>query len=281
MCYNLKTMNFMMTDEEFIDYSMSMHYLTPDQKLIYLKELVNSMQKDYVKPRFIVTSEEELNQKLEEGMKSAEEGKCLSNEEVFKRIREKYGLTHLDFKDYNNTKESQMNEIIKAMKERRSIRKFKSEMPAKADLEQIVEAGLYAASGMGKQATKIIVVTDKKLRDKIMEMNRKVGGWDDGFDPFYGAPAMIIVLGELHNGNRVYDGSLVIGNLMLAAHSLGLGSIWIHRAKQEFESDEGKEILKQLGVEGEWEGIGHCAVGYMDCELPPPPARKEGRVVWA
>ena len=270
----------MMTDEEFIDYSMSMHYLTPDQKLIYLKELVNSMQKDYVKPSFIVTSEEELNQKLEEGMKSAEEGKCIPLDEAFKEIREKYGLTHLDFKDYNNSKESQMNEIIKAMKERRSIRKFKSEMPAKADLEQIVEAGLYAASGMGKQATKIIVVTDKKLRDKIMEMNRKIGGWDEGFDPFYGAPAMIIVLGELDNGNRVYDGSLVMGNLMLAAHSLGLGSIWIHRAKQEFESDEGKEILKQLGIEGEWEGIGHCAVGYMDCELPPPPARKEGRVVW-
>ncbi|SEQ07532.1 hypothetical protein SAMN04487977_102404 [Treponema bryantii] len=174
-----------------------------------------------------------------------------------------------------------MNEIIKAMKERRSIRKFKVELPSKADLEQIVEAGLYAASGMGKQATKVIVVTDKKLRDKIMEMNRKVGGWDKGFDPFYGAPVMIIVLGELENGNRVYDGSLVMGNLMLAAHSLGLGSIWIHRAKQEFESDEGKEILKELGIEGEWEGIGHCAVGYMDCELPPPPARKEGRVVWA
>ena len=174
-----------------------------------------------------------------------------------------------------------MNEIIKAMKERRSIRKFKAELPLKADLEQIVEAGLYAASGMGKQGTKVIVVTDKKLRDKIMEMNRKVGGWDEGFDPFYGAPVMIIVLGELENGNRVYDGSLVMGNLMLAAHSLGLGSIWIHRAKQEFESDEGKEILKQLGIEGEWEGIGHCAIGYMDCELPLPPARKDGRVVWA
>ena len=174
-----------------------------------------------------------------------------------------------------------MNEIIKAMKERRSIRKFKSELPSKADPEQIVEAGLYAANGMGKQATKIIVVTDKKLRDKIMEMNRKVGGWDEGFDPFYGAPAMLIVLSEKDWRNKVYDGSLVMGNLMLAAHSLGLGSIWIHRAKEEFESDEGKEILKQLGIEGEWEGIGHCAVGYMDGELPHPAPRKEGRVVWA
>ena len=167
------------------------------------------------------------------------------------------------------------------MKDRRSIRKFKSELPSKADLEQMVEAGLYAANGMGKQATKIIVVTDKKLRDKISEMNRKIGGWDEGFDPFYGAPAMLIVLSEKDWRNKVYDGSLVMGNLMLAAHSLGLGSIWIHRAKEEFESDEGKEILKQLGIEGEWEGIGHCAVGYMDGELPHPAPRKEGRVVWA
>ena len=174
-----------------------------------------------------------------------------------------------------------MNEIIKATKERRSIRKFKSELPSKTDLEQMVEAGLYAANGMGKQATKIIVVTNKELRDKISEMNRKIGGWDEGFDPFYGAPAMLIVLSEKDWRNKIYDGSLVMGNLMLAAHSLGLGSIWIHRAREEFESDEGKEILKSLGIEGEWEGIGHCAVGYMDGELPKPAPRKDGRVVWA
>lgn len=174
-----------------------------------------------------------------------------------------------------------MNEIIKAMKERRSIRKFKSELPSKADLEQMVEAGLYAANGMGKQATKIIVVTNKELRDKISEMNRKIGGWDQGFEPFYGAPAMLIVLAEKDWRNKIYDGSLVMGNLMLAAHSLGLGSIWIHRAREEFESDEGKEILKSLGIEGEWEGIGHCAVGYIDGELPKPAPRKDGRVVWA
>ena len=153
-----------------------------------------------------------------------------------------------------------MNEIIKAMKERRSIHKFKSELPSKADLEQMVEAGLYATNGMGKQTTKIIVVTNKELRDKISEMNRKIGGWDEGFDSFYGAPAILIVLAEKDWRNKIYDGSLVMGNLMLAAHSLGLGSIWIHRAREEFESDEGKEILKSLGIEGEWEGIGHCAV---------------------
>ena len=174
-----------------------------------------------------------------------------------------------------------MNQIIKAMRERRSIRKFKSELPSKSDLEQIVEAGLYAANGKGRQATKIIVVTNKALRDKISQMNCKIGGWDKDFDPFYGAPAMLIVLSEKDWYNRVYDGSLVMGNMMLAAHSLGLGSIWIHRAREEFESPEGKEILKSLGIEGEWEGIGHCAVGFMEGEMPEPAPRKEGRVIWA
>lgn len=102
-----------------------------------------------------------------------------------------------------------MNEIIKAMKERRSIRKFMSDLPSKTDLEQMVEAGLYAANDMGKQATKIIVVTNKDLRDKISEMNRKIGGWDDGFDPFYGAPAMFIVLAEKDWRNKIYDAHLL------------------------------------------------------------------------
>lgn len=173
------------------------------------------------------------------------------------------------------------NEILKAIKERRSIRKFKSEMPKKTDLEQVVEAGLYAANGMGKQATAIIAVTNKELRDHLSEMNRKIGGWSEGFDPFYGAPLILIVLAKKDWQNRVYDGSLVMGNLMLASHSLGLGSIWIHRAKEEFESDEGKEILKSLGISDEWEGIGHCAVGYIDGDMPKAAPRKDGRVFWA
>ena len=173
-----------------------------------------------------------------------------------------------------------MNEIIKAMKERRSIRKFKSDMPAKEDIAQIVDAGLYAANGMGRQATVTVAVTNKELRDKISEINRKIGGWKEDFDPFYNAPVILIVLAEKDWRNRVYDGSLVMGNMMLAAHSLGLGSIWIHRAKEEFELDEYKDLLKSLGVEGDWEGIGHCAVGYADCELPKPAERKDGRVFW-
>lgn len=173
-----------------------------------------------------------------------------------------------------------MNEIIKAMEERRSVRNFKPDMPAKADIEQIIEAGLYAANGRGKQAAIVIAVTDKQLRDKISEDNRKIGGWAEGFDPFYGAPVILIVLADKNWPTAVHDGSLVMGNLMLAAHSLGLGSIWIHRAREEFETDEYRQLLKDLGVEGEWLGIGHCAVGYADGEIPAPAKRKEGRVFW-
>ena len=171
-----------------------------------------------------------------------------------------------------------MNEIIKAMMERRSIRKFKSDMVSKKDIDEIIEAGLYAANGMGRQAVITVAVTNKELRDKIAEDNRKIGGWDKGFDPFYGAPVILIVLAEKDWRNRVYDGSLVIGNMMLAAHSLGLGSIWIHRAKEEFETEEYKKLLKNIGVEGEWEGIGHCAIGYIDGDIPKPAPRKENRV---
>ncbi len=173
-----------------------------------------------------------------------------------------------------------MNDIIKAMKERRSVRKFKSDMPDKKDIEQIVEAGLYAANGRGKQAVITVAVTNRELRDKISDINRKIGGWSEGFDPFYGAPVILIVLADKNWPTCVYDGSLVMGNMMLAAHSLGLGSIWIHRAKEEFDTDEYKELLKSLGVEGEWEGIGHCAVGYADGDIPTPAGRKDGRVFW-
>ena len=173
-----------------------------------------------------------------------------------------------------------MNEIIKAMEERRSIRKFKPEMPKKEDLQQIVEAGLYAANGMGRQATITVAVTNKELRDRLSAVNCKIGGWDESVDPFYGAPAILIVLAEKDWRNRVYDGSLVMGNMMLAAHSLGLGSIWIHRAKEEFEMPEYQQLLKKLCVEGEWEGIGHCAVGYIDGEMPEAAERKPNRVFW-
>lgn len=173
-----------------------------------------------------------------------------------------------------------MNQTIKDMLERRSIRRFKPGMIERDLLDQIIEAGLYAASGMGKQPTRIIAVTNRELRDKISEDNRKIGGWKDGFDPFYGAPVILIVLAEKECANRVYDGSLVMGNLMLAAHALGIGSCWIHRAKQEFEMDEYKALLAKLGLEGEYEGIGHCALGYVDDEYPQAVPRKENHVIF-
>jgi nitroreductase len=173
-----------------------------------------------------------------------------------------------------------MNDIIKAMKERRSIRKFKADMPKKEDIDQIIEAGLYAASGKNEQAVAIVAVTNKEIRDRISAANCRIGGWDDGFDPFYGAPMMLIVLGRKDWPTHVYDGSLVIGNMMLAAHSLGLGSIWIHRAKEEFETEEWKQLLKDLGAEGDYEGVGNLVVGYIDGEAPKAAPRKEGRVFW-
>ena len=173
-----------------------------------------------------------------------------------------------------------MNEIIKAMEERRSIRKFKSTMPPKEDLKQIIDAGLYAANGRGKQGTVILAVTKKALRDRLSKANCEIGGWQEDFDPFYGAPAILVVLANKSLPTHVYDGSLVMGNMMLAAHALNLGSIWIHRAKEEFELPEFQQLLKDLGVEGEWEGIGHCAIGYVDGEVPEAAERRAGRVFW-
>ena len=130
----------------------------------------------------------------------------------------------------------------------------------------------------GKRSNKS---NDKKLRDRLSEMNREIGAFPEGSDPFYGAPVVLIVLAEKDRPNRVYDGSLVMGNMMLAAHSLGLGSCWIHRAKEEFETEEGKQILKGLGIEGEYEGIGHCIVGYPAVDLPEASPRHENRVYYA
>ena len=173
-----------------------------------------------------------------------------------------------------------MNEVIRAMLERRSIRKFKPEVPKKEDLEQIIEAGLYAANGMGRQAAIVVAVTNREIIEKLSKVNAEIWG-KEGIDPFYGAPAILIVLAEKDWRNAAYDGSLVMGNLMLAAHSLGLGSIWINRAKQEFEMEEWKAWLKSIGVEGEWQGVGHCAVGYIDGDIPKAAPRKANRVFWA
>ncbi len=169
-----------------------------------------------------------------------------------------------------------MNDILENMKTRRSIRKYKSDLIPKEVLDQIIEAGTYAPTGMGMQSPIIISVTNRELRDKLSAMNAKIGGFD--MDPFYGAPQLLIVLADKSRPTGIYDGSLVMENLMLAAHALGVGSCWIHRAKEEFESEEGKAILKELGIEGEYEGIGHVILGYPDGEEPQAKPRKENWV---
>lgn len=161
---------------------------------------------------------------------------------------------------------------------RRSVRAYKPDMIPDEVLSKILEAGTYAATGMGRQSPIILAVTDKSTRDKLSKMNAAVMGSDS--DPFYGAPAVLVVLADKSIGTYLYDGSLVMGNLMNAAHALGVSSCWIHRAKEEFESAEGKALLASLGITGEYEGIGHCILGYAANGEPEPRPRKEGYVHW-
>lgn len=183
--------------------------------------------------------------------------------------------------NYLYYKETHMNETIKTLVSRRSCRKFiPGKMPSESDLNEILKAGIYAPSGMGRQPVKIIVITNKELRDKISCENGKIMGLKEGVDPFYGAPVIMAVIADKSSSTYVYDGSLVIGNLLNAAESLGLGSIWIHRAKEEFEGDIGKNILKDLGIEGSWEGIGHVALGYADEGGTGSPAERKDNIHW-
>ena len=174
-----------------------------------------------------------------------------------------------------------MNEVIRALRERRSIRKFKPDMVPKDKIEAILETGLYAASGRGQQKPIVIAVTDKALRDKLSKVNCEIGGWDPAFDPFYGAPVVLIVMAPKDWPTYLYDGSLLMGQLMQAAYAEGLGSCWIHRAKETFETEEGKQILSELGIPDEYEGIGICIVGYAaDDALKPQVARKDDYIKW-
>lgn len=153
-------------------------------------------------------------------------------------------------------------ELIQALLEKRSMKRYESTPVDRERIERIVKAGTYAPSTKGRQGTKIIAVTDKGWRDRLSELNRQAGGFKEGFDPFYGAPVVLVVLGDKSIENHVYDGSCVMDYLLLAAHAEGLGSCWIHRAKEVMDTAQGKALLDELGIEGEWEGIGNCVIGY-------------------
>ena len=171
-----------------------------------------------------------------------------------------------------------MNESIKNLLERRSIRAYRPEQISREELDTVLEAGTWAPTGMGRQSPKMVAVQDPETIALLSRLNARVLGSDT--DPFYGAPVILIVLADKNVPTHVYDGALVMGNLMNAAESLGLGSIWIHRAKEEFESDFGKKILADLGIEGEYEGIGHCAIGYAAAPVKKAAPRKENYVYY-
>ncbi len=164
--------------------------------------------------------------------------------------------------------------VLDAIKTRRSIRNFKDENVPQSIIEQIVEAGTYAASGKGEQPWLVIEVTNEEEKNRIRRDNAIIMGKGEEADPFYGAPVYLIVLSKRGNPNHVYDGTLMMGNMMIAAHALGLGTCWINRAREEFDRPEYKDWLKSLGVDEEYEGIGHLALGYPDGEPKNAKERK-------
>lgn len=180
---------------------------------------------------------------------------------------------------YNKKKGgAHMSETLENIKTRRSIRQFKDTPVPKELIEKICEAGTYAPTGMGMQSPIIVAVSNKETRDKLSKLNAAV--MNSPKDPFYGAPVVLVVLANKERGTYLYDGSLVMGNLMLAAHDLGLGSCWIHRAKEVFASDEGKALLKEWGIEGDYEGIGNCIIGYPAGQAPVAKSRKSNYVYY-
>ena len=168
-----------------------------------------------------------------------------------------------------------MNEAIKNMKERRSVRSFKTDIPDKGTIDAIVDAGLRAPSGKNMQSAIVVAVTNKEIRDKLSRANAAILGSD--IDPFYGAPAVLVVLSKRDFPTYVYDGALVMGNLMLAAHSLGVASCWIHRAREVFEMPEWRNWLRSIGIDDVYEGIGNCVIGDLDGEYPVEKEIRDGR----
>ncbi|WP_054331297.1 nitroreductase family protein [Merdimmobilis hominis] len=169
-----------------------------------------------------------------------------------------------------------MNESMKTLLNRRSVRSFRPEQLREEDLAAILKAGTYAPSAMGKQPAVMVVVQDEATRSQLSQMNAAILG-KPGTDPFYGAPTVVVVLSQ--GGCVVEDGSLVMGNLMNAAAAIGVGSCWIHRAKEEFASPEGKALLQKWGLSEDYIGVGHCILGYPDGPLPEAKPRKADYIV--
>lgn len=168
------------------------------------------------------------------------------------------------------------NPTLETLKTRRSVRSYLPKQVDEDALQAILEAGTYAATGMNRQSPIIVCVQDPAARETLRRMNAAVMGSDG--DPFYGAPTVLVVLADKNIRTCVEDASLVIGNLMNAAFSVGVDSCWIHRAKEEFETDEGKALLASWGIVGDYIGVGHLILGYRAGDLPPVRPRKENYI---
>lgn len=170
-----------------------------------------------------------------------------------------------------------MNETLNNLKTRRSIRSFLPKQVEKDLLDQVLEAGTYAPTGGGQQVPVIVAVQDPDTVKQLSRMNAKVIGNDS--DPFYGAPTVLVVLANRSRRTYLLDGASVMTTLVNAAHAAGLASCWIHRAKEMFESDEGKALLAKWGIEGDYEGIGNVVVGYPAGPAPEPVPRKANYII--
>ena len=171
-----------------------------------------------------------------------------------------------------------VNETIATLQERRSVRSYRSEQIKPEELDAILDAGTWAASAKGLQSAVMVVVQDPKTIAYLSKLNAEILGKPDS-DPFYGAPTVVIVLADSNIRTWIQDGSLVMGNLMNAAWSLGVASCWINRAMETFDRPEGKALLKKWGLPETLRGVGNCILGYADGEIPAQKPRKAGYIV--
>lgn len=169
-------------------------------------------------------------------------------------------------------------EALEVLKNRRSVKKYKSEQITDEQLNKILEAGTYAPNGRGVQAATMVVIQNRELIDRISKLNAGVMGASG--DPFYGAPTVVVVFADRTRATYVEDGSLVMGNLLNAAYAVGVDSCWIHRAKEVFETEEGRKLMTKWGLSENYTGIGNCILGYRDCEYPCAKPRKENYIIW-
>lgn len=170
-----------------------------------------------------------------------------------------------------------MNDTINCLLNRRSVRAYRPEQIKSEELEEILQAGLYAPSAMNRQSAVMLVIQDRETISMLSRLNAEVMGRDT--DPFYGAPTVIVVLADKNAPNHVQDASLVMGNMMNAAFSLGVDSCWINRAREVFEMPEARALLREKGISDDYVGVGNCILGYRSGELPAAPSRREGRVI--